>query len=126
MPITGPYIITSHYGAYAVEGLRNVKLDNKGIDIQGRPGAQARAIFDGKVAAVFQLNGLFNVLIRHGSYISVYCNLSSASVKTGENVTTKQTIGHVFSDGSDDGRTVLHFQLRHEKEKLNPESWINR
>lgn len=126
IPITGPYIITSHYGAYAVEGLRNVKLDNKGIDIQGRPGAQARAIFDGKVAAVFQLNGLFNVLIRHGSYISVYCNLSSASVKTGENVTTKQTIGHVFSDGSDDGRTVLHFQLRHEKEKLNPESWINR
>ena len=38
------------------------KLDNKGIDIQGKPGAQARAIFDGKVAAVFQLNGLFNVL----------------------------------------------------------------
>lgn len=58
MPITGPYIITSHYGQYAVEGLRNVKLDNKGIDIQGKPGAQARAIFDGKVAAVFQLNGL--------------------------------------------------------------------
>ena len=28
MPITGPYIITSHYGQYAVEGLRNVKLDN--------------------------------------------------------------------------------------------------
>ena len=69
MPITGPYIITSHYGQYAVEGLRNVKLDNKGIDIQGKPGAQARAIFDGKVAAVFQLNGLFNVLIRHGDYI---------------------------------------------------------
>ncbi|MSH99338.1 peptidase M23, partial [Escherichia coli] len=71
MPISGPYIITSHYGQYAVEGLRNVKLDNKGIDIQGKPGAQARAIFDGKVAAVFQLNGLFNVLIRHGNYISV-------------------------------------------------------
>ena len=72
MPISGPYIITSHYGQYAVEGLRNVKLDNKGIDIQGKPGAQARAIFDGKVAAVFQLNGLFNVLIRHGNYISVF------------------------------------------------------
>ena len=50
MPISGAYIITSHYGQYAVEGLRNVKLDNKGIDIQGKPGAQARAIFDGKVA----------------------------------------------------------------------------
>lgn len=126
MPITGPYIITSHYGQYAVEGLRNVKLDNKGIDIQGKPGAQARAIFNGKVAAVFQLNGLFNVLIRHGSYISVYCNLSSASVKQGDEVTTKQAIGPIFSDKADGGRTVLHFQLRREKEKLNPEPWLNR
>lgn len=126
MPISGPYIITSHYGQYAVEGLRNVKLDNKGIDIQGKPGAQARAIFDGKVAAVFQLNGLFNVLIRHGNYISVYCNLSSASVKSGDTVKTKQAIGQVFSDGTDNGRTVLHFQLRREKEKLNPEPWLNR
>lgn len=126
MPISGAYIITSHYGQYAVEGLRNVKLDNKGIDIQGKPGAQARAIFDGKVAAVFQLNGLFNVLIRHGNYISVYCNLSSASVKIGDSVKTKQSIGQVFSDGTDNGRTVLHFQLRREKEKLNPEPWLNR
>ena len=126
MPISGAYIITSHYGQYAVEGLRNVKLDNKGIDIQGKPGAQARAIFNGKVAAVFKLNGLFNILIRHGAYISVYCNLSSASVKQGDTVTTKQAIGQVFSDGADGGRTVLHFQLRREKEKLNPEPWLNR
>lgn len=126
MPVSGAYIITSHYGQYAVEGLRNVKLDNKGIDIQGKPGAQARAIFNGKVAAVFQLNGLFNILIRHGAYISVYCNLSSASVKQGETVTTKQNIGQIFSDGTDGGRTVLHFQLRREKEKLNPEPWLNR
>ena len=126
MPISGAYIITSHYGQYAVEGLRNVKLDNKGIDIQGKPGAQARAIFNGKVAAVFKLNGLFNILIRHGAYISVYCNLASASVKQGDTVTTKQAIGQVFADGADGGRTVLHFQLRREKEKLNPEPWLNR
>ena len=122
----GAYISTRRNGQYAVEGLRNVKLDNKGIDIQGKPGAQARAIFDGKVAAVFQLKGLFNVLIRHGNYISVYCNLSSASVKAGDTVKTKQSIGQVFSDGTDNGRTVLHFQLRREKEKLNPEPWLNR
>lgn len=126
IPITGPYIITSHYGQYAVAGLRNVKLDNKGIDIQGKPGAKARAIFDGKVATVFKLNGLFNVLVRHGAYISVYCNLSSANVKSGDTVTTRQILGTVFSDGSDSGRTVLHFQLRKEKEKLNPEPWLDR
>ncbi len=126
MPITTSYIIVSHYGQYNVAGLRNVTLDNKGIDIQGKPGAQARAIFNGKVAAVFQLNGLFNVLVRHGSYISVYCNLAKTNVKQGDDVTTKQVLGTVFSDASDNNRTVLHFQLRMEKDKLNPEVWLNK
>ena len=126
MPITGSYIIVSHYGQYTVEGLRNVKLDNKGIDIQGQKGAQARAIFNGKVAAVFKLNGLFNVLVRHGAYISVYCNLSSVNVKQGDTVVTKQELGPIFSNVADGGRTILHFQLRKEKDKLNPEPWLNR
>ena len=126
VPVTGPYIITSRYGEYAVPGLRGVKLDNKGIDIQTKPGAQARAVFNGKVAAVFQLNGLFNILVRHGAYISVYCNLSSASVKADDEVKTGQVLGPIFSDGADGGRTVLHFQLRREKEKLNPEPWLDR
>ncbi|MCC8187114.1 MAG: peptidoglycan DD-metalloendopeptidase family protein [Bacteroides sp.] len=126
VPVTGPYMIVSRYGQYNVEGLKNVKLDNKGIDIQGQPGAEARSIFNGTVAAVFQLNGLFNILVRHGDYISVYCNLSSVSVKQGDTVTTNQVLGKIFSDKSDNDRTVLHFQLRKEKEKLNPEPWLNR
>ncbi|MBQ6745429.1 MAG: peptidoglycan DD-metalloendopeptidase family protein [Bacteroidaceae bacterium] len=126
MPITTSYIIVSHYGQYNVAGLRNVTLDNKGIDIQGKPGAQARAVFSGKVAAVFQLNGLFNVLVRHGSYISVYCNLSKSDVKQGDDVSTRQILGTVYSDASDNNRTVLHFQLRREKDKLNPEVWLNK
>lgn len=126
VPVTGPYMIVSRYGQYNVEGLKNVKLDNKGIDIQGQPGADARSIFNGTVAAVFQLNGLFNILVRHGDYISVYCNLSSVSVKQGDAVTTNQVLGKIFSDKSDNNRTVLHFQLRKEKEKLNPEPWLNR
>ena len=62
VPITGPYVIVGHYGQYDVPGLRNVRLDNKGIDIKGQAGANARAIFDGEVSAIFQYNGLTNVL----------------------------------------------------------------
>ena len=123
-PITGPYLIVSHYGRYSV--MKGVQLDNKGIDLQGRPGARAQAVFDGKVAAVFQLNGLFNVLVRHGSYISVYCNLSRATVKAGDAVKTRQPLGEVFSNPAEGGRTVLHFQLRKETQKLDPEGWIAR
>lgn len=126
VPITGTYVIVGHYGRYAVKGLRNVRLDNKGIDLQGHPGAQARAVFDGKVAAVFSLNGLFNVLVRHGAYISVYCNLSSATVKVGDSVKMLQPLGVVFTNSADGNRTVLHFQLRKETVKLNPELWLAR
>ena len=124
VPITGPYAVVGHYGKYEVKGLRNVRLDNKGIDIKGKPGASARAIFDGEVSAVFQYNGLTNVLVRHGSYISVYCNLSSVRVKKGSLVKTKDILGEVNTDA--DGNTVLHFQLRKETAKLNPELWIAR
>ncbi len=124
MPITGPYLIVSHYGAYEVKGLRHVKLDNKGIDIKGQKGAQARAIFDGEVSAIFKYNGMVNVLIRHGKYISVYCNLSAASVKKGQRVTTKQSLGRICTDTS--GNTILHFQLRKETVKLNPGQWLGR
>ena len=116
--------MVGHYGKYEVKGLRNVRLDNKGIDIKGKPGANARAIFDGEVSAVFQYNGLTNVLVRHGSYISVYCNLSSVRVKKGSPVKTKDILGEVHTDK--DGNTVLHFQLRKETAKLNPELWIAR
>ena len=125
VPITTSYIVVSHFGQYNVEGMKNVMLDNKGIDIQGKPGAKARAVFNGKVAAIFQLNGLFNVLVRHGQYISVYCNLSSTSVKQGDDVSTRQELGTVYTDTSNDNRTVLHFQLRKERDKLNPERWLH-
>ena len=122
MPITGPYVIVGHYGQYAVS--KNVRLDNKGIDIRGKEGAKARAVFDGEVSAIFKYNGLSNVLVRHGNYISVYCNLSSVSVAKGSKVKAREEIGVIQKDAS--GNAVLHFQLRKETTKLNPELWLGR
>ena len=120
IPITGGYRIVSHFGQYNVEGLRNVTLDNKGINIQGEPGAQARSIFDGEVSAVFSFGGTVVVMVRHGSYISVYCNLSSVNVRRGQKVSTRQALGRIGQDN------ILQFQLRRETQKLNPESWLGR
>ena len=122
MPITGPYVIVGRYGEYAVS--KNVRLDNKGIDIRGKEGAKARAVFDGEVSAIFKYNGMSNVLVRHGNYISVYCNLSSVSVAKGSKVKAREEIGVVQKDAS--GNAVLHFQLRKETTKLNPELWLGR
>ena len=108
MPITGPYRIVSHFGQYNVEGLHNVTLDNKGINIRGENGASARSIFDGEVSGVFSFGGTMVVMVRHGSYISVYCNLASVNVHRGQRVTTRQSLGRVGNDN------ILQFQLRKE------------
>ena len=120
MPITGAYRIVSHFGQYNVEGLHNVTLDNKGINIKGENGAQARSIFDGEVSGVFSFGGTMVVMVRHGSYISVYCNLHSVNVHRGQRVSTRQALGRVGADN------ILQFQLRKETTKLNPESWLGR
>ena len=120
MPISGSYRVVSHFGQYNVEGLKGVTLDNKGINIQGKPGCVARSIYDGEVSAVFGYGGMWNVLVRHGAYISVYCNLKSVSVHKGQKVSTRQALGSVGSEN------ILQFQLRKETAKLNPEAWLSR
>ena len=118
-PVAGGRIV-SHFGQHGVEGLPGVVLDNKGINILGGPGAAARSIYDGEVSAVFNVGGSMGVLIRHGSYISVYCNLASVSVSRGQKVSVRQPIGTIGKDN------ILQFQLRKERAKLNPEQWLAR
>ena len=120
MPITGGYRIVSGFGQNSVDGLRGVRLDSKGINIKGQSGAQARSVFDGDVCAVFNIGGVMGVMVRHGSYISVYTNLSSVSVRRGQKVSTRQILGSVNADG------ILHFQLRKGSAAQNPARWLGR
>lgn len=122
VPITGPYRIERRFGLNRISS--SVTLENKGVNYMGQAGARARAIFDGEVSAVFEFGGLRNVLVRHGSYISVYCNLSSTIVQRGQHVKARDILGTVAAD--EQGNHILHFQLRRETQKLNPESWIGR
>ena len=48
----------------------------------------------------------------------------STSVRQGQQVSTRQILGNVATDAS--GNCTLHFQLRKETSKLNPESWLAR
>lgn len=125
IPITGPYLIVGEYGVQNVAGMKDVKQNNLGIDIQGQDGAQARAVFDGTVSSIFQQGkGQIGVLIRHGSYISVYCNLSETRLKKGDKVKTSDIVGNVQT--SEDGTPILHFQLHKESTRLNPSDWLRR
>lgn len=121
-PVAGRYTIVSGFGTNTHPGLSKVKVDNLGIDIEVPAGARARSVFDGTVSSIFRLDGYNNVVIvRHGEYLTVYAGLGNLSVRKGDKVTTGQELGDVFTDGD---RAKLHFEIRREKEKLNPVEWV--
>ncbi len=125
LPVTGRYSIVSHFGLNSHREVSNVKVNNSGIDIQTAPGSSARAVFAGEVSSVFHVNGYQNVvMLRHGNYLTVYAGLDKLAVKKGDKVKAGQELGTIYSDPDDDNRTVLHFEVRRERAKLNPEDWV--
>ncbi len=118
-------LITDHFGEHPDLVLKHVIKRNSGIDITTQSGSKARAVFKGEVTKVLALSGNWAIILRHGSYLTVYSNLSSVSVQVGQKVDTKQELGTVFTDKEDDNRTVLKFQLWYENSKLDPEKWLS-
>jgi len=120
-------VIVERFGVHQHPVLTNVQVRNNGINIATEIGAKARAVFNGEVSRVFGISGGNTaVIIRHGSFLSVYSNLKEVVVKAGDKVTTKQIIGTVFTDFDDDNKTILKFQIWKENQKMNPEDWIVR
>jgi septal ring factor EnvC (AmiA/AmiB activator) len=120
-------VITERFGINQHPVLANVQTRNNGISIATESGAKVRAIFNGEVSRVFGIaGGNTAVIIRHGKYLTVYSNLREVTVKMGDKVTTKQTIGTVFTDAEDGNKSILKFQIWLENQKLNPEEWIGR
>ncbi|MDD2417072.1 MAG: peptidoglycan DD-metalloendopeptidase family protein [Parabacteroides sp.] len=125
-PVTGRHAIVGTFGEQQHQDLKYVRTNNSGIDIQTSPGADARAVFNGEVTRVFVVPGYNNsVIVRHGNYLTVYSNLSQVYVKAGDRVSTRQSIGKIFTDTEDGNATILSFQLWKEKTKLNPATWLD-
>ena len=123
-PMTGNYSIVKKFGRHKSPNLQYVETNCLGIEMEGDLSASARAVFNGKVSGVFQSSFGIVVMVRHGSFITVYAGLSSIEVKTGDIVKTGQTLGKIHKNPDDEDHCLLHFEIRKEKLKFNPEEWI--
>ena len=120
-------LITDHFGEHPHAVLKYVVVRNSGIDITTQANAKARAIFKGEVTKVVAIpGGNMAVIIRHGNYLTVYSNLSNVFVRANQKVDIKEELGTIFSDVTDDNKSVLKFQIWHENTKLDPEDWLKR
>ncbi|MCF8275360.1 MAG: peptidoglycan DD-metalloendopeptidase family protein [Flavobacteriales bacterium] len=117
-------IITSTFGEHAHPTLRDIKIENNGIDITTDKDTKARAVYEGTVSAVVSIPGAHKaVILRHGEFLSVYANLEDVLVKMGDKVSVKQDLGSVVTS-REDGKTILHFEIWKGAMKLDPSKWI--
>lgn len=124
-PVLGKYRVVGKFGRQKHPQFPNIQTDNSGIDIELLSSGSAIAIFEGTVSAIFRQPGYNTiVMVRHGEYLSIYANLSSISVRTGDKVKANQVIGTVYANPEDDNRRIMHFEVRKETTKLNPQHWV--
>lgn len=121
-PVEG--VVVDKYGLHNHPTQKGVKINNKGINVAAREGADVSAIYGGEVRKVFFFQGLGNsVMVRHGSYLSIYANLGLVYVREGETVLEGQTIGTI-ARAPEGQQSTLHFEVWKESENLDPEQWI--
>ncbi|MEZ5013007.1 MAG: peptidoglycan DD-metalloendopeptidase family protein [Chitinophagales bacterium] len=118
--------ITERFGTHEHPVLKDVIVENNGIDITTTEGATVRSIFDGEVVNII-FNPAFQkgVIIKHGEYYSVYTGLENVTVKAGDKVTTKQKIGSAWED-PEENKTEVHLEIWKNTTILDPSLWISK
>lgn len=101
-----------------------VTVDNPGITIGSDIGSAVKALFDGEVASVTNIDDMQLVVLKHGAYFTTYSNLSGVSVSRGQNVRTGQVLGKVAAN--EEGVGSIDLIISNEKSNLNPEGWLRR
>ncbi|KRP09809.1 MAG: hypothetical protein ABR95_02655 [Sphingobacteriales bacterium BACL12 MAG-120813-bin55] len=117
--------ITGKFGTQPHAALRNVTVENNGIDITTQEGAQVRSVFEGEVVnVIFNPSFQKGVIIKHGEYYTVYTGLTAVQVKAGDKITTKQVIGTAYT--RDDNQTEIHLEIWKGTTIMDPAGWITK
>ena len=116
-------IISEKFGIKKHPLYQRVEIINSGINITTPKNSEVRSVFNGVVSEIYYTPEMNNVVVvRHGSYMTVYANLSDVYVKRGDKISTKGTIGKIANDV--DKGSVLNFQVWEDLNKMNPELWL--
>lgn len=117
-------VIVQGYGKQKHPVFAGVETFNNGIDIATDINTAVRVIFDGTISRIFFIKGEGKaILVNHGEYFSVYSGLKEVSVKVGDKVLSKEKIGVVITQDTEQ-KTELHFEIWKGYDKHNPSEWL--
>jgi septal ring factor EnvC (AmiA/AmiB activator) len=123
---TDPAILVRAYGEQRHKTLKQVTINNTGIDIRSKPEAEVQAVFDGTVSGIQYVPGFaYTVIIQHGAYRTVYSNMSGIKVKKGDKIKRGATVG-IAENNPLSGAGEIHFEVWHGKNRQNPSLWLKK
>ncbi len=120
MPVYGT--ITHRFGRQPHPVFKNIVEENSGIKIAVPRGTVAKSVYPGIVSRVFVDGGSKTVVVRHGTYFTIYSNLESVTVSANQNVVAGASIGVVGADF--DGSYTLDFQIWNGTTPVDPMGWL--
>lgn len=117
-------VITRGYGKQASQLFKGVKTNSQGVDISVTKQANVQAVAPGVVTKIARIAGANAVVIvRHGEFLTLYSNLSSVSVRTGDVVVQGTTLGQVYYESANQ-QASLHFEIWKGFKSQNPRLWL--
>ena len=117
--VTGSFGVRTHpvYGT---------KTTSPGIEMRTAAAAPVKSVFKGTVNRVFVMAGYGTcIMIAHGEYSTVYCNLSEVLVRQGQAVGVNQFIGRAGTAEQPLGPGVF-FSVWDKGTQQDPQSWLGR
>lgn len=128
-PVSGSFKVVSAFGVHPISPeLPDIMDENLGIDAHVANGAKVTAVYDGEVIKIYDRStvpGFRNiVVVKHGDYLTVYANLETLAVKSGQKVKQGQVLGSVGSDFDNPSYGMIHFEVWKNQTHLDPAGWI--
>ena len=101
--------------------------NSSGLLIAGAPGAEVRAVADGRIAFANWLKGYgLIVIVDHGNgLMSLYANNDALLKNAGDDVRAGEAVSTVGSSGGQ-GRNALYFEIRQDGKAVDPRAWLRR
>ena len=117
-------LLVQSFGKQRHPVVRTTIIKSNGITLATPQNETVRSIFDGYVMSILNFKGSNpTVLIQHGNYITSYSNLSKVYVKKGDKVSSKESVGEVFTNPLT-GKSLLKFSIFKSSLPINPKDWI--
>ena len=120
-PVQKGYILMN-FGPNTLPNSKTAIIDNPGLSIGTDIGTPVKAVFNGTVSSVVNVDEMQVVIIQHGRYFTSYSNLTGVTVAKGQTISVGQVLGKAMTN--DDGIGEVDFIVTNDKSNLDPERWL--